>query len=162
MSLGARSTCALAGGDRRGPRAGRGQEVEVQRGAVKRRAGVEGKSAGAGPRATHRQGAGAALPPHGFSHGRAPGPLHRVRRPCPSRRGSYTPPCTAQETRGICSHLDHSPFTARNVLIPHIQPHGDSLHPPQPHGMHSTLPQVRPYTTLREWSSYELAIKPGV
>lgn len=148
-------------------RPGRGRQV---RSACRERPGGRG-SAGCGEAESwrggevrwrgapgHTQGAGAALPPHGLSHGRAPGPPHRVRGPCPSRRGSYTSPCTAQETRGISWAVDHSPFTARNVLIPHNQPHGDQLHPSQPHGMHSTLPQVRPYTTLRVRSSNELAI----
>ncbi|EPY89930.1 proteasome activator complex subunit 1 isoform 1 [Camelus ferus] len=52
--------------------------------------------------------------------------------PPQSLRLSYIPPHPVQETRGICSHLNPSPFTTTNILVPQILPHGD----------YSNLPQV--------------------
>lgn len=111
----------------------RGEAAEVQRGEVKRSAGVEGKSAGPAPG------------PH--TDGETPGPAtmggpatpQGTPIPPQSLRLSYIPPHPVQETRGICSHLNPSPFTTTNILVPQILPHGD----------YSNLPQVRPSTTQR-------------
>lgn len=85
---------------------------------------MEGKSAGAGP-GPHTDGL-RDLPCHlvAFPTGWALGPTPQATASLPqSQRLSYSPPHTAQETRGISSHLNHSRFTARNVLISQIQPY---------------------------------------
>lgn len=109
----------------------------MQRGEVKRRASVEGKSAGPAP--GPHTGVVRGLSGHhlAFSTGRARGPPHRALRPCPGAEGSYPSPYTAQDTRGTCSHLNHSPFAARKVLIPQIQPQGHPLHPSPGQALHN-------------------------
>lgn len=88
-------------------------------GEVKRRAGVEGNSAGLepGPHTDWMRDCPSYLV--AFPLGRVPGPTPSLS--C-SQRALSTPPHTCQATPGIWSHMNHWPFTARNVLIPRIQP----------------------------------------